>query len=86
MSSTSPNSTPRIDGTLPRPRGVAAWLPQFMLGPLARPKVFQLFKPVPSYYRASVNTWCVGMHAGPLRRDFKEAIAVAVSIANQCPY
>ena len=72
--------------TLPRPSGWLSLLPKFMLGPLYHPKVFQILEPCPAYHQASVHAWYLAMYHGPLRREFKEAIAVAVSAANQCSY
>lgn len=71
---------------LPEPSGWVSLLPKFMLRPLYHPKVFQVLEPCPAYHQASVKAWYLAMYDGPLGRELKEAIAVAVSAANQCPY
>ena len=57
-----------------------------MLTPMYHPKVFQVFERYPTYHRAITNAWYLALHRGPLGRDVKEALAVAVSTVNQCPY
>ena len=56
-------------------------------GPLSDPKIFAVLKPRPAYQFAVIDAWRRMMwRPGGLSRRTREAIAVAVSIANQCLY
>ena len=55
--------------------------------PLRDPKIFAVLKRRPAYQFAAIDAWRRMMwRPGGLPRRTREAIAVAVSIANQCLY
>ncbi|MEQ1828518.1 MAG: carboxymuconolactone decarboxylase family protein [Pirellula sp.] len=55
--------------------------------PLGNPKIFNALRGCPAYQFAAIDAWRRSMwHAGGLPRRTREAIAVAVSVANQCLY
>ena len=59
----------------------------FLGSPLSDPKIFNVLKPCPAYQFAAIDAWRRSMwHDGGLERRTREAIAVAVSAANQCLY
>ena len=86
--------------TVSVPADVSAWYEskflkpsfcgQFLSGfgaPLRDPKIFAVLKPRPIYRFAAIDAWRRMMwRPGGLPRRTREAIAVAVSIANQCLY
>jgi alkylhydroperoxidase/carboxymuconolactone decarboxylase family protein YurZ len=54
---------------------------------LRDPKIFDVLKPRPAYRFAAIDAWRRTMwHPGGLSRRTREAIAVSVSVANQCHY
>ena len=68
-----------------------SWLGKFLRiffgAPLTNPKIFEALQGCPDYQVAAVDAWRRAMwHTGGLQRRTREAIAVAVSIANQCLY
>jgi hypothetical protein len=55
--------------------------------PLQDPQIFAVLKPRPAYRYAAIDAWRRSLwHDGGLSRRTREAIAVAVSVANQCHY
>lgn len=67
------------------------WLSNFLAflvgSPLGNPKIFATLKNCPAYQYAAIDAWRRAMwHTGGLPRRTREAIAVAVSTANQCLY
>ena len=62
-------------------------LAPFFGAPLSDPKIFAVLKNRPDYQFAASDAWRRAMwHQGGLPRRTREAIAVAVSTANQCLY
>lgn len=64
------------------------WLiPKSAAGALYDPKIFDVLKPRAAYQFVAMDAWIRMMwRPGGLPRWMREAIAVAVSIANQCVY
>ena len=50
------------------------------------PSILATFRCRPTYLAAFKNTWLSLMWGDPRRRRLREAVAVAVSMANQCVY
>ena len=50
------------------------------------PNILATFQCRPTYQAAFRNTWLSLMWGDPRRRRLREAVAVAVSMANQCVY
>lgn len=62
-------------------------LTPFVGSPLGNPKIFNALRDCSAYQFAAIDAWRRAMwHAGGLQRRTREAIAVAVSTANQCLY
>ena len=60
---------------------------RYIGGALRDPRIFAVLAPRPAYHQAAFAAWRGAMwHSGGLRRRTREAIAVAVSIANHCVY
>ena len=56
-------------------------------GALRDPRIFDVLKPRRAYRFAAIDAWRRAMwHASGLSRRTREAIAVSVSVANQCHY
>jgi hypothetical protein len=51
-----------------------------------KPSVAATFAGRPSYLAAFKETWQLLMWGDPRRRPLREAVAVAVSVANRCVY
>jgi alkylhydroperoxidase family enzyme len=74
-------------GRFLKPTLLGRFLGLFFGSALRDPKIFDVLKPRPAYRFAAIDAWRRAMwHAGGLRRRTREAIAVAVSVANQCHY
>jgi alkylhydroperoxidase family enzyme len=70
-----------------RQSAVGRLLAQLFGKALRDPKIFDVLKPRPRYRFAAIDAWRSAMwHPGGLTRRTREAIAVAVSLANQCVY
>ena len=55
--------------------------------PLKAPKIFRVLQPQPEYRYTAFDAWRRAMwRPGGLPRQAREAIAVAVAVANQCVY
>jgi hypothetical protein len=86
---------------LPIPSDISAWyqsqlishhgighlFPRWAVNSLYDPKIFHVLKPQPAYQFAAIDAWIRMMwRRGGLDRWMREAIAVTVSLANQCVY
>jgi hypothetical protein len=70
-----------------KPTLVGRGLQVFFGESLRDPRIFSVLKPCPAYRFAAIDAWRRTMwHEGGLSRRAREAIAVAVSVANQCHY
>jgi alkylhydroperoxidase family enzyme len=70
-----------------RPSLVGRLLGPFFGAALRDPKIFDVLKRRPRYRFAAIDAWRRAMwHKEGLSRRTREAIAVSVSLANQCLY
>lgn len=70
-----------------QPNWIGRLLPRFLLTPIRDPKIIRVLESRPAYRRASVGGWeSTLLRPRSLPAATREAIAVAVSIANQCVY
>ncbi len=62
-------------------------IPRWLLTPVWDPKIFRVLQSRPAYLLSSIEAWqSTVWQAGALTKATREAIAVAVSTANQCVY